>query len=328
VPAAAEGGEPRPGTAPGRAAGRSTRALAAGRPGRLWRQATGPGWGPLPELLLALTLVTGLVDAVSILALGRVFVANMTGNVVFAGFALVGAPGFSLSSSLFALAGFLIGAALGGVLTSRVGGDRAVHLRAATAAELALVAVSLVIAAASGTPFSALIADALALLLAMAMGIQNSAARKLAVPDLTTTVLTMTLTGIGADPRSGQRGHVTLARRVLVVATMLAGGALGAWLVLHVSAVAALAVAAGLLLLTAAGAAWSARHPADWRAVLAPDVLGGLDDEPQLGRLVGVGKRVAQLSGREAALAGQAQLVQRHVLGGLVDPALEVVLGL
>ena len=52
---------------------------------RLWHEAAGPGWGPLPELLLALTLVTGLVDAVSILALGRVFVAGMTGNVVFAG---------------------------------------------------------------------------------------------------------------------------------------------------------------------------------------------------------------------------------------------------
>jgi hypothetical protein len=60
--------------------------------------------------------------------------------------------------------------------------------------------------------------------LAVAMGIQNAAARKLAVPDLTTTVLTMTLTGIGADSRSGRPGHVTLARRVLVVATMLAGG--------------------------------------------------------------------------------------------------------
>jgi hypothetical protein len=51
-----------------------------------------PGHGPLPLLLLALTVVTGLVDAVSILRLGRVFVANMTGNVVFTGFAVTGAP--------------------------------------------------------------------------------------------------------------------------------------------------------------------------------------------------------------------------------------------
>jgi Protein of unknown function (DUF1275) len=58
-----------------------------------------PVYGPLPGLLLILTVVTGVVDSISILALGRVFVANMTGNVVFAGFAIVGAPGFSLSGA-------------------------------------------------------------------------------------------------------------------------------------------------------------------------------------------------------------------------------------
>jgi uncharacterized membrane protein YoaK (UPF0700 family) len=47
-----------------------------------------PRHGPLPALLLTLTIATGVVDAVSILALGRVFIANMTGNVVFVGFAL------------------------------------------------------------------------------------------------------------------------------------------------------------------------------------------------------------------------------------------------
>jgi uncharacterized membrane protein YoaK (UPF0700 family) len=247
---------------------------------RLWQETSGPGWGPLPELLLALTLVTGLVDAVSILALGRVFVANMTGNVVFAGFAIVGAPGFSLSASLFALAGFLAGAATGGRLTSRVGHDRALHLRAAMAAELGLVVVALVIAVTSGDPaashgtlhfpapapaFGAVVTDVLALLLAIAMGVQNATARKFAVPDLTTTVLTMTLTGIGADSSTGRRSHVLLTRRLLAVATMLAGGILGGWLVLQVSAVAALAVAVFMLLVAAAIAVLAARTPAPWR---------------------------------------------------------------
>ena len=59
--------------------------------------------GPLPPLLLGLTVVTGLVDAFSYLVLGHVFVANMTGNVVFLGFALVGAPGFSIGASAVAL---------------------------------------------------------------------------------------------------------------------------------------------------------------------------------------------------------------------------------
>ena len=248
------------------------------RPLALWHAPSGPGFGPLPELLLTLTLVTGLVDAVSILTLGRVFVANMTGNVVFTGFAIVGAPGFSLAASLFALAGFLIGAAAGGALTTRFGHDRGLHVRAAMGIELLLVAVALVIAATSGDPaaadgilhftgeaFAAGIADALAAILAMALGVQNSLARKLAVPDLTTTVLTMTLTGIGADPSTGRRGHVTLARRLLAVAVMLAGGVLGAWLCLSVSAVAALALATGLLVIATACAVLAARRPGEWR---------------------------------------------------------------
>jgi hypothetical protein len=37
----------------------------------------------LPAMLLTLTVVTGVVDAASYLSLGHVFVANMTGNVVF-----------------------------------------------------------------------------------------------------------------------------------------------------------------------------------------------------------------------------------------------------
>ena len=51
-------------------------------------------------MLVVLTVVTGLVDAFSYLVLGHVFVANMTGNVVFLAFALVGAKGFSIAGSL------------------------------------------------------------------------------------------------------------------------------------------------------------------------------------------------------------------------------------
>ena len=52
--------------------------------------------GPLPPLLLTLTVVAGLVDATSYLKLGHVFVANMTGNVVFLGFGIAGAGGISV----------------------------------------------------------------------------------------------------------------------------------------------------------------------------------------------------------------------------------------
>ena len=77
--------------------------------------------GPLPPLLLGLTLVTGLVDAFSYLLLGHVFVANMTGNVVFLGFAIAGATGFSIPASLVALGSFVCGALIGGKAGSATG---------------------------------------------------------------------------------------------------------------------------------------------------------------------------------------------------------------
>ena len=221
--------------------------------------------GPLPPLLLTLTVVTGVVDAVSILSLGRVFVANMTGNVVFSAFALVGAPGFSLSASLAALAGFLVGALLGGSLTSRLGHDRGLLLRAGVTGELVLVAGALAVTATAGL-HAAAARDGIAALLALAMGIQNAVSRRLAVPDLTTTVLTMTLTGIAADVRTKGHGLAGLRTRILAVATMFGGAACGALLVLHASATAALGLATGLLVMVTAGAALAARQPGPWRA--------------------------------------------------------------
>lgn len=240
-----------------------------------------PKFGPLPALLVILTAVTGVVDATSILALGRVFVANMTGNVVFVGFALVGAPGFSLSASLFALAGFLVGAAGGGTVITRTGRDRDALLRVGVAAEFAFALAALLVAALSGAPgvshgttaiaggaFGPTVTDALAALLAVATGIQNAVARKLAVPDMTTTVLTMTLTGLGADVRAMGRGgsgsaaaRAQFGRRLLVIATMLVGAVVGAWLVLHVSALSGLVLATALLAVAASGAALAARRP-------------------------------------------------------------------
>ncbi|MFB6556906.1 DUF1275 family protein, partial [Streptomyces sp. NPDC056405] len=103
--------------------------------------------GPLPPLLLTLTVVTGLVDAVSYLALGHVFVANMTGNVVFLGFALAGAPNLSAFASVVALVVFLLGALGGGRLGTRFAAHRGHLLRSATAVQTVLVAVTVLVTA-------------------------------------------------------------------------------------------------------------------------------------------------------------------------------------
>src|SRR3954447_4110910 len=122
-------------------------------PGRaqiLRRLVADPVHGPLPALMLVLTVLTGVVDAVSILSLGRVFVANMTGNVVFVGFAIAGASGFSLPASLSALAGFLVGAAVGGVAVDRLSSHRGRLVAVVARGELALVLAALITAAAAG----------------------------------------------------------------------------------------------------------------------------------------------------------------------------------
>jgi uncharacterized membrane protein YoaK (UPF0700 family) len=76
---------------------------------------------PLARALLVLTFTTGLVDAVSFLGLGRVFTANMTGNVVLLGFGIAGSGGLPVLAPLVSLGSFLVGAAAGGVLADRMG---------------------------------------------------------------------------------------------------------------------------------------------------------------------------------------------------------------
>jgi uncharacterized membrane protein YoaK (UPF0700 family) len=219
-----------------------------------WREFSGtlrppPGSadGPLPPLLLTLTVVTGLVDATSYLKLGHVFVANMTGNVVFLGFGIAGAGGISVWASLTALGSFLVGGVAGGRIGARWSSNRGRHLAAATTMELLLVAAALVVAAVSTQHIGTGSRYVVIFLLAVAMGAQNAAARKLAVPDLTTTVLTMTLTGLAADSAlAGGRGS-KLGRRALSVAAMLLGALIGGLLVLKIDNAAPLALATGLL---------------------------------------------------------------------------------
>ncbi|MFH8768453.1 YoaK family protein [Streptomyces sp. NPDC017958] len=186
----------------------------------------------LVVVLLVLTVVSGLIDAVSYLGLGRVFTANMTGNVVVLGFAAAGAPGFSVPHTATSLAAFLLGAVAGGRVAARHGmGSRRKWARLTLAAETLLVGASAVVAFA--WPDTAGTRYALIALTAFAMGLRNATVRKLGIPDLTTTVLTMTLTGLASESRLGDATGHRSPRRTASVIAMLAGAALGAWLVLH-----------------------------------------------------------------------------------------------
>jgi uncharacterized membrane protein YoaK (UPF0700 family) len=203
--------------------------------------------GLLPPLFLALTFVTGVVDATSYLRLGHVFVANMTGNVVFLGFGIAGATGISVLASLTALASFLVGSAIGGRIAVASGDERHRHLRLALGVQTALVATAAVVVAFAGRHVAADARYPLIALLSVAMGVQNAAARKLAVADLTTTVLTMTLVGVAADSTLAGGSGAKLGRRGLSVAAMLLGALAGGLLALRVDNVAPLGLVTAVL---------------------------------------------------------------------------------
>jgi uncharacterized membrane protein YoaK (UPF0700 family) len=198
-------------------------------------------------VLLGLTVVTGVVDAVSFLGLGHIFTANMTGNVVFLGLALGGGLDVSAWRSATALVAFALGSVYGGWLANRPGRDPAQPLAIAMRLEslllaLAAIAALLVNGAASAAVYPVIV------LTAVAMGLRNAVMRRAGVPDLATTVLTSTITAWMADsPIVGGTGEGH-TRRTLSIVAMCGGAAFGAQL-LHRFGIAASLIVAALLVL-------------------------------------------------------------------------------
>jgi uncharacterized membrane protein YoaK (UPF0700 family) len=228
------------------------------------RPPPGDRHGPLTPMMLALTFVTGVVDATSYLKLGHVFVANMTGNVVFLGFALAGARGLSSASSLVALGSFMVGAVAGGWLGARTGEHRGHLLRAASTTQVALLGIALILALAATEPLHTGVRYALLVPMALAMGVQNAAAQRLAVPELTTTVLTRTITGLASEVGVVGGSGSKLGRRALALVAMLLGALSGGLLVLHVAVAAALAVAGAIVLAVGLAIHVLSRQDAVW----------------------------------------------------------------
>jgi uncharacterized membrane protein YoaK (UPF0700 family) len=167
----------------------------------------------------------------------------MTGNVVFLAFALAGASGFSILASLVALCSFALGSLGGGLLGSRLGQHRGRLLSVAAALQTLLLSAAAVLATLSSDPVSTGYSYGLIIVLGIAMGLQNATARKLAVPDLTTTVLTLTIVGIAADSRLVGGSGSRAGRRLISVAAMFVGALVGSLLIFHVSIVSPLVIA-------------------------------------------------------------------------------------
>jgi len=197
--------------------------------------------------LLLLTFTTGLVDAVSVLVLGHVFVANMTGNVIFLGFWFVPHSDIDMLAAVVAFASFVAGAVVGGRLARHL--DARVRRWLVVALGLEVVVLSALSVLAGSGVLQYYGGGRLILIagLAVVFGTQNATARQFGVQELSTTVLTQTIVGIGFDSRlaggTGQREKL----RYGVIVTMCSGAVLGAtltrWTVAPVIAIAAVVVA-------------------------------------------------------------------------------------
>lgn len=204
---------------------------------------------PLTRALLVLTFVTGIVDAVSFLALEQVFAAMQTGNVIFLGFGIGGADGLPVLAPLTGLVAFFAG----GAFAALVGGEATPQghgLRRAMVAEIALLAAAAAFAAATDPAPEQLAAYVLVATLSFAMGLRNTMVKRAGSPNLATTVLNLTLTPVAALPGAGVASGGDLAQRAGGLLALLAGAAAGA-LLLEASLALPLAAAAALTLVAA-----------------------------------------------------------------------------
>jgi uncharacterized membrane protein YoaK (UPF0700 family) len=178
-----------------------------------------------------LTFVTGLVDAASYLSMGRIFTANMTGNVVLLGLAVANVPGLSVLRSITALIFALAGAIVSGRLEHWTSNWRRSHwLGMAAGMETTLLFVACMLL---GMQHDSVVLPGCSLygviaLTALAMGIRNGTVRRLGVPDITTTVLTLTVAALASESSLAGGHNPRWGRRISAVFSMFSGAAVGA----------------------------------------------------------------------------------------------------
>jgi len=183
-------------------------------------------------LMVLLTFSTGINDAVGYLGLDRVFTGNMTGNVVILGMALTGTTALPVLGPALALVGFVAGAGVGGfVLRRELLSWGPLHSWLLAAVAVTMLSLGVILHAVGPTLEESTMVAATTVA-SLALGIQAATARAIAVKDVTTVVVTSTLTGLGADWFLGSGLRAGTARRVVTVLVLLLGAAIGALLLL------------------------------------------------------------------------------------------------
>lgn len=207
--------------------------------------------GPLPALLLALTVMVGALDATTILV-AHVFVSAMTGNVVFLGLAITGARGFSVTTLCLAFSGFVVGSLIGRRAFRLARSDRGLAFRNVMVVKIVLATAVTVVVTMKGGHLGSGVIRFMVALLACSMGVQLAAIRHLNVRDLPTTVLTLVLTGVLIEHWEGLNDPAAL-RRLAAIVAFFVGVIAGGLLVLFVAVPAALGF--GLAIIIAVGVA-------------------------------------------------------------------------
>jgi uncharacterized membrane protein YoaK (UPF0700 family) len=201
--------------------------------------------------LLLLTFATGIVDAVSVLALGHIFVANMTGNVIFLGFWFAPHSGIDLTAAIVAFVSFLAGTVLGGRFARHIDSEVRLWLTVALGAEVVVLVTLSILAGAGALNYHDNTKLILTAGLAVTFGSQNATARLFGIQELSTTVLTSTIVGLGFDSRlAGGTGRREKLRYTVVV-TMCAGAVAGATIT-RFTVAPAIALAAAVVAVSAA----------------------------------------------------------------------------
>ena len=194
-------------------------------------------------LMLALTFSTGVVDAVGYLGLDRVFTGNMTGNVVLLGMAFAGGADLPILRPTLALIFFMLGAALAGRMLRKSPAGWSWRTSIAlivVAAGLTALAVFVAVADVQGNEILGSITTSS---MAAVMGVQAATAKRLKVAEITTVVVTSTITGLASDSRLAGGTSPFWARRFFAIALIMLGALVGAlallaslWLGIAISA--------------------------------------------------------------------------------------------
>jgi uncharacterized membrane protein YoaK (UPF0700 family) len=202
--------------------------------------------------LLLLTFATGLADAISILVLGHVFVANMTGNVIFLGFWLAPKTNIDLTAVSVALPTFVCTTIVSGRMSRHFGERARPWITTVLATEIVLLVTLSILAGTGVLHYHDNTKLIMIGVLAVTFGLQHSSARQFGIQELSTTVLTSTIVSLGLDSRLAGGTGAREKLRFSVVFTMCAGALVGAtmsrFVVAPVFAVTAAVVATSLLI--------------------------------------------------------------------------------